>query len=54
MTVMKNYPIKLGDKEKDNNLISYRCFGSSETITLTEEEFINKLQLTISNKKYNI
>ena len=52
----KKIPITLilGDKEKDNNLISYRCFGSSETITLTEEEFINKLQLTISNKKYNI
>ncbi len=44
----------LGDNEKDNNLISYRCFGNKETITLEKEEFINKLLEVIKNKEYNI
>ena len=31
----------LGDKEKDNRLISYRKHGSTETVTLSMDEFIN-------------
>ena len=52
----KKIPITiiLGDKEKDSNLISYRLFGNNETITVSEDEFINKVLLTISNKTYNI
>ena len=41
----------LGDKERDNKEISYRKFGSNETITLSIVEFINFLKDTINNKK---
>jgi threonyl-tRNA synthetase len=49
----KKYPynIILGNNERDNNTISYRCHGSEETITLTKEEFINKIKAEIINKK---
>ena len=45
------YTLIIGDNEKDNNLISYRCFKSKETITLTCDEFINKLKEQILNYK---
>ena len=45
------YTLVIGDNEKDNNLISYRCFKSKETITLTCDEFINKLKEQILNYK---
>ena len=42
--IMKNpYTIIIGDKERDNNLISYRKYGSEETISMNIEEFINKI-----------
>mgnify|MGYP004630736749 CR=1 FL=1 len=39
--VMKN-PITLiiGDNERDNNLISYRKYGSEETYSMSIDEFI--------------
>ena len=40
----------LGDKERDENTISYRLFGSKETITVTKEEFIKKVKNDIANK----
>ena len=40
----------LGDKEKDDNLISYRMFGSRETNTLTIDEFINYVNDRIKSK----
>ena len=52
----KKTPITLilGDNEKNNNLISYRCFGNNETITLELDKFINKVLEVIENKEYNI
>lgn len=46
--------IIIGDKEKDDNLISYRRFGQTETTTLSKEEFVTKVLECISDKKYNI
>jgi threonyl-tRNA synthetase len=40
----------LGDKERDENTISYRLFGSKETITVTKEEFIKKVKEDIASK----
>ena len=45
------YTLILGDKEKENNLISYRIFGSKETITLDTKEFLSKIKNEIENKK---
>lgn len=41
----------LGDNEKENNLISYRLFGSKETNTVTKEQFINFLNDKIDSKQ---
>ena len=41
----------LGDKEKEENLISYRMFGSRETNTLSTNEFINYVNNRIKSKK---
>ena len=46
--------IIIGDKELENNTISFRKFGNTETITKTYDEFINELLETINSKKYNI
>ena len=44
------YTLILGDKEKDNQTISYRKFGSTDTTTLTKDEFIDMLSKEIANK----
>ncbi len=41
----------LGDKEKEENLISYRMFGSRETNTLSTNEFVNYVNDRIKSKK---
>ena len=49
--IMKNpYTIIIGDKERDNNLISYRKYGSEETISMNIEEFINKIKEEIKER----
>ncbi len=50
---VKKIPITLilGDKERDNNLISYRCFGSNETTTLEKSQFIEFIKKSINDKK---
>ena len=49
--IMKNpYTIIIGDKERDNNLISYRKYGSEETISMNIEEFINKIKVEIKER----
>lgn len=55
-SVMKKTPITIiiGEKEIENNTISYRVYGSSETNTLEKQEFIKLLKDAIDNKKYNI
>ena len=39
----KNYAIIIGNKEMENNMVSYRKCGSEETVTVNVEEFINLL-----------
>ena len=40
----------LGDKERDENSVSYRIFGSKDTTTLSKDEFIKYLEDRIKNK----
>ena len=44
------YTIILGQKEMEDNLISYREYKSEETVTLTNEEFKNLLKEKIEKK----
>lgn len=50
---VKKIPVTLilGQKEVDNNLISYRIFGNNETTTLNEDEFIKFITDLKVNKK---
>ena len=52
-SIIHKYPITLilGDKEKDNGNISYRRYGSEETITASKEDFIKLLLNEINSKK---
>ena len=52
-TKKNSYTLILGDKERDNNTISYRKHGSNETITLSIDEFISQLKEEVENKKLN-
>lgn len=45
------YNLILGDQEKENNTISYREYGSQETVTLSMNEFVTMLQEKINNLK---
>ena len=45
------YTLILGDKEKDDNLISYRKLGSKETYTMSKDEFVSLLEDTIKDLK---
>ena len=45
------YTLILGDKEKVDNLVSYRKYSSKETTTLNVDEFINKIKQKIEEKK---
>lgn len=51
-SVMRKIPITLiiGQKEVDENTISYRNFGSNETFTISQEEFYELLENMLSNK----
>ena len=44
------YTLILGDNEKENKQISYRLFGSQETTTVSQEEFIKLIKEEIENK----
>ena len=52
-SVMRKIPFTLilGEKEKTDGVISYRKYGSDETKTIKEEEFIKLLKDTIKNHK---
>ena len=52
----KKNPITLilGDKEVENNTISYRKFGSAETYTLPKSDFYELVKETIDERKQNI
>ena len=45
------FTIILGDKERDENLISYRLHGSNETISMDKNEFIKFINQQIIDKK---
>ena len=45
------YTLILGDKEKENQEISYRKFGSNETTTLKIADFIDMILNKITNKE---
>ena len=44
------YTLILGDRERDNELISYRLRGSNETFSVKIDEFINILNEEIETK----
>ncbi len=52
-SVMQKIPFTLviGDKERDEKLVSYRKFGSDETTTLSIDEFIKLLVNNVKEKK---
>ena len=45
------YTLILGQNEVDNNLISYRKFGETETTTVGKDEFISLINNVIKNKE---
>ena len=52
-SVTRKIPITiiLGDKEKDNEQISFRRYGTEETITVFKEDFVTLIKNEINNKK---
>lgn len=49
--VMKNpFTLIIGDNERDNNLISFRKYGSEETISMSIEEFIKFIKEEIRRR----
>ena len=52
-SVTRKIPITiiLGDKEKDNEQISFRRYGTEETITVSKEDFVTLIKNEIANKK---
>ena len=49
--VMKNpYILIIGDNERDNNLISFRKYGSEETMSMSIEEFISFMKKEIRRR----
>ena len=51
-SVMRKIPVTLiiGQKEVDNNTISYRLYGSEETTTVSKDEFLKFIADKIENK----
>ncbi len=45
------FALILGDKEKEDNTISYRRYGSKDTTTVSKDEFIDMINDIILNKK---
>ncbi len=48
------YTLVIGDKEKENRTVTYRKFGDEKQITVTLEEFIEKIRKEIENKDFLI
>ena len=44
------YTLVLGDKEKDDNMVTYRKFGSNESTTISTKDFIKLIKEEIKNK----
>lgn len=45
------FTLIIGDKEKEINSISYRKFGTNETVTLSKQEFVEMIKSIIKNKE---
>lgn len=49
--IMKNpYTLIIGDKERDNNLISYRKYASEDTVSMRVEDFIDFIKYEIKRR----
>ena len=44
------YTLVIGDKEKENNTVTYRKYGTDKQISVTKEEFINLIKEDIKSK----
>lgn len=44
----------IGDKEKDNNLITYRRYSFQDQITISIEQFIDMIESDLKNKKHYV
>ena len=55
-TQVKKVPVSIiiGEEEIENNTISYRVFGKTDTITLPMNEFIDKMNSIINSKAIEI
>ncbi len=45
------FTLIIGDKERDNDTISYRKFGSGDTTTVSKQEFVDMIKELIETKK---
>ena len=45
------YSLIIGDKESSDNLVSYRKYGSTDTTTVSKDEFKNYILNIIKDKK---
>lgn len=49
--IMKNpYTLIIGDKERDNNLVSYRKYASEDTVSMSVEDFIDFIKNEIKRR----
>ena len=46
------YTLIIGDNEKQNDSVSYRKFGTKDTITLSKQDFIDKINFVINSKEF--
>ena len=44
------YTVVIGDKEKENNQVTYRMFGSTESTTVSVDDFIKQIKNEIASK----
>ena len=50
-TIMKNpYTLIIGDNEKNNNLVSYRKYGSEESVSMNVQDFIKFIKEEIQKR----
>ncbi|MBQ2873057.1 MAG: threonine--tRNA ligase [Bacilli bacterium] len=47
------YTLVIGDMERDSNSVNYRMHGSKEAISLSVEEFIEKIKKEVETRKSN-
>ena len=46
-----SYALVIGDKEVENNTVTYRPYGSQQQVTVSLDEFVSFLNDSISNRK---